>query len=195
MGFDKIREVILAEAQAEADHILEGAKRAADELLAAASARIDEETERAFRARTQAIDDELNRDLIRFKGSAGKQVLARRGEILRSVFARARGEILGWPPAEYGRLMGRLLEKSCGGTGGRLRIHPDDAPVFEAALSGINRDRGSQELLEIDGGRPLPQRGGFVFVTPEYEVDQTLDTLLRDLEQELLPVIAGELFT
>ena len=194
MGFDKIREVILAEAQAEAAHILEGAKRAAEEHLNTARARIDDEAVRAFRARAQAIDDDFNRTLIQYKGNAGKQVLARRGEILQSVFAMARGEILGWPPEDYGRLMRRLLERAACGTGGRLRIHSEDEAVFEAVLSGINKDRGLQELVEIDKERHLPERGGFVFITPEYEVDQTLATLLRDLEQELLPVIAGELF-
>lgn len=194
MGFNKIREVILAEAQAEAAHILDGAKRAADEHLHAARARIDDEAARAFRARAQAVDDELNRDLIQFKGNAGKQVLARRGEILRSVFTAARREILGWSPEEYGRLMGRLLEKAAAGTGGRVRIHSEDAPVFETVLSGINKDRGMRELVEIDGERRLPERGGFVFITSEYEVDQTLATLLRDLEQDMLPIIAGELF-
>ena len=194
MGFNKIREVILAEAQAEAAHILEGARRAADEHLGAARARIDDETERTFRARVQAIDDELNRALIQFKGNAGKQVLARRGEILQSVFTRARNEILGWPSEDYGRLMGRLLEKASGGAGGRIRIHPEDASVFETVLPGINKDRDRQGLVEIDRERPLPERGGFVFITSEYEVDQTLATLLRDLEQDMLPVIAGELF-
>lgn len=194
MGFDKIREVVLAEAKAEADHILEGAKRAAEEQLGAARARIDAEAERSFQARVRAIDDELNRTLIQFKGSAGKQVLARQGEILRAVFDAARGEILSWPAREYAEFMERLLRKSAGNMGGMLRIHPDDAAVFERVLSSFNRDRNRHELVVVDDTDPLPERGGFVLVTKEFEIDRTLATLLLDLEHEMLPDIAGDLF-
>lgn len=195
MGFDKIREVVLAEAKAEADHILEGAKRAADEQLGAARARIDADAERSFQARVRAIDDELNRALVQFKGSAGKQVLARRGEILKAVFSAARDEILSWPAREYEEFMERLLRKAAGNMGGKLRIHPEDAFVFERVLSSFNKDRNRHEPVVVDDTDPLPKRGGFVFVTKEFEIDRTLATLLLDLEHEMLPVIAGELFS
>lgn len=194
MGFDKIRGVILDEAKAEAAHIIEGAKRSAEQHVREACARIDDEMERTYRTRVQAIDDEFNRSQIQFKGNAGKQVLARRGEILHKVFAMARGDLLTMPSSEYGAIMGRLLERSAGKSGGRLRIHPEDTEVFTAILAGMNESRDAADQVVLDGEHPLTERGGFVLVTAEFEIDQTLDTLLRDLEQEMTPVIAGELF-
>ncbi|MCU0577347.1 MAG: V-type ATP synthase subunit E [Desulfobacterota bacterium] len=195
MGLDTIRQVILDEAKAEAAHILQGARKAAQERTSAGKGRIDDESERLFRSRTQAIQDGFSRGLIQLKGNAGKEILARRGQIVRSVFAMAREELLSRPPDEYGRLMGRLLERAAGEFAGRVRIHPDDRQVFGTVLSEFNKDRGARGRIMVDEAEPLPVRGGFVFVTQDFEVDQTLETLLRELEQELLPIIAKELFS
>jgi len=40
----------------------------------------------------------------------------------------------------------------------------------------------------------LAERGGFVFVSEGFEVDQTLGTLLEDIQRELAPHIAAEMF-
>jgi len=50
------------------------------------------------------------------------------------------------------------------------------------------------QKITLDRNDWLPKRGGFIFVSADFEVDQTLDTMLQDIEHDMLPAIASELF-
>ena len=90
--------------------------------------------------------------------------------------------------------MGRLLERAAGDLGGSLRIHPKDSAVFTKILASFNAGREKAKQIVLDESKPLPEQGGFVFVGGTFEVDQTLDALLKDMEYELAPRIAAEVF-
>ncbi len=36
--------------------------------------------------------------------------------------------------------------------------------------------------------------GGFIFVSADFEVDRRVDTMLQEIEHDLLPAIAADLF-
>jgi hypothetical protein len=61
-------------------------------------------------------------------------------------------------------------------------------------LSDVNKARDPQTKIVLDETGLLHQPGGFVFIGEDYEVDQTLGTILKDIEVEIMPVIARELF-
>jgi vacuolar-type H+-ATPase subunit E/Vma4 len=140
----------------------------------------------------QDIEEEYGRKLIQLKGAAGKQVLDKRNALLKALFEKARAEILAWPAEKYSGVMRRLLDKSVGNGAGEVRVHPDDMAVFEKILSELNAGRPVK--LTLSRSAPLPKRGGFIFVSADFEVDQTLDTILREVEYDTLPVIAERLF-
>jgi vacuolar-type H+-ATPase subunit E/Vma4 len=98
------------------------------------------------------------------------------------------------PAAEYAGLMRSLLDRSVGQQGGLVRVHPQDEKLFAQLLSDINKGRAPAAELKLDAANPLESRGGFMFVGSEYEVDQTVATLLGDIERELAPQIAAQLF-
>lgn len=194
MGLENISRSVLEAANKEAEHILKAAKLAADETIASAKAATEQDGERKYQAAARAIDEELGRQLIQVHGAANKELLAKKNERLREVFDAAREQILGFPEKEYAGIMRGLLEKSAAEGGGALRVHPDDEPVFARLVEELNKGRGAEMKVRLDKERPLEQRGGFVFVGESYEIDQTLGTLLSDIERELAPKIAAELF-
>ena len=195
MGLEKIREAVLSDAGKEAGRIVENAKKRAGSLLTAGKEEIDREMERFYQSRTAAIEDEFNRKLIRFKGIANKQVLEKRNLLLRSLFQKAREEILNWPDDRYGEFMGGLLEKAAGESGGKLRVHSGEQQRFAGILSGVNKGRNPEARIVLDETDWLHEPGGFVFIGEDYEIDQTLGTILKDIEEEAMPSIAGELFS
>lgn len=195
MGIENIREAVISEARKEAEHIVESAKNHFASLMSKKKEEIASEFERLYKIRSSAIADEFNRKLIQFKGIAGKQILERRNNLLNELFEKAREQILGLPPEKYGLFMARLIKKVAGTSGGALRIHMDEKDIFMDILSHINEKRSPDALIFIDESNPLTERGGFVFIGKDYEVDQTLGLLLKDLRQEMLPVIAKELFS
>jgi vacuolar-type H+-ATPase subunit E/Vma4 len=77
------------------------------------------------------------------------------------------------------------------GRKGRIRIHPDDREVFSKLLTGIT-EGGEGTAVKIDDGS-LSERGGFIFISDDFEVDATIGTILQDIERSLLPEIAEDL--
>ncbi len=193
MGLEKIRHTVLSEADAEATHIIESARKKNADLLKAQKEAADQEFERLWKLRTQAIEDEYSRKLIQVRGAASKQVLDRRNALVKSLFERATKEILAWNQERYAQLMRRLIEKTAGGCEGKIRVHPDEKDLFERVLSQMKEGRGEARIA-LDRDHWLPRPGGFMFVSPDFEVDETLDTVLKEIEHDLLPAIAADLF-
>ncbi len=193
MGLEKIRQSVLADARAEAARIIDAAKGGNATFLKSQKETAEQDFDRLFKVRAQAIEEEYNRKLIQLKGTASKRVLDKRNILLKSLFERAKHEILAWPSERYAKVMGRLIENAAGRIGGRIRVHPDETDLFEKVLSELNRNRGDAKVT-LDRKTPLPERGGCIFVSASFEVDQTLDTMLRDIEHDMLPAIASKLF-
>ena len=193
MGFEKISRAVLAKAKDEATTIIDGAKKSRGDFLKLKKEAAEQEFDRLCKLRVQAIEEEHNRKLIQIKGAAGKQILDKRNALLRSLFEKAKKEILDWPSDKYAGVMGRLMERVVGSQEGKVRVHPKDQDVFQKVLSGLNEGRGDATIT-LDQSAPLPERGGFIFVGADFEVDQTLDTMLKDIEHDMLPAIASELF-
>lgn len=192
MGLENIRQAVLADAKAKATRIVDSAKKNAANLLKSRKELAEQEFDRICRHRMQAIEEEYSRKLIQLKGAAGKQILEKRNALLKSLFEKAREEIMALPTEKYAGIMRRLIENSAGNDGGEVRVHPDERAVFEKILSELNTGRHAK--LALSRGAPLPKRGGFIFVSTGFEVDKTLDTMLREIEYDTLPAIAERLF-
>ncbi len=194
MGLEKIRHAVLSEAKAEATHIIESARKKNADFLKAQRATLEQELDRLWRLRKQAIEDEYNRKLIQVQGTASKQILDKRNMLLKSLFERAAQEILAWDQDKYAKVMGQLVDKVSGGDEGKIRVHPEEKDVFEKVLSQGKEVR-SDVKITLDRNDWLPERGGFIFVSAHFEVDQTLGTMLNEIEHDLLPAIAAALFS
>jgi vacuolar-type H+-ATPase subunit E/Vma4 len=193
MGLDHIRRAILDAANAESRRILEAAKKTARGSAESEKRVIAQEIDRTCRGKMQAIEEEYNRKIIQSKGVAGKKVLNRRNTVLRSLFEKAREEILTRPSERYERVMKEMVDKAAAGHEGRLRVHPEEEHIFRKLLSELNQTRGHGPII-LDSGSPLPRRGGFIFESSRFEIDRTLDTILLEVEHDLLPSVAAELF-
>jgi len=195
MALENINEAVLSQARTEAEHILKVARKTAEEKVQAARESIEREGERRYQAAVRAIEEEFARSLIQAKGAANKELLNKKNQCLQTVFDAAKQQILGFSSLEYTNAMRKLLENAAGTGGGMLRIHPDDKPCFDMVLADFNIGRAPGTEVRIDTAQPLPTRDGFVFVGEGFEVDQTLSTLLEDIQRELAPHIAADLFS
>jgi vacuolar-type H+-ATPase subunit E/Vma4 len=120
--------------------------------------------------------------------------LDKRNALLKSLFERAAQEILAWDRERYAQIMRQLIEKASGGYEGRIRVHPEERDLFEKVLARVKEARGDARIT-LDPSDGLPERGGFIFVSADFEVDQTLGTMLNEIEHDLLPAIAAGLFS
>ncbi len=194
MSFQKIRDAVLSEATVEAARIVESARSKIAETLQGQKDQFVRESERRYSALAAAIEEEFQRKLSHFNGLAGKTILERRNGMLRTVSRKAKEAVLAWPEDRYETLMSRLIVHAADVRGGKVRIHNDDRALFLRVVSRINQERMGQGEITVDDGAFLPERGGFVFLGQNYEVDRKLETMLAQIEQELTPVIANGLF-
>lgn len=194
MALETIQDSVIASASAEAGRIVKSAEQHAAERVAREVELLRRAEEQRYQLGARAIEDAASRKIARAKGEAAKRLLEQRNALLDSIFAEAKKQILAMPPDRYATEMRRRLETAAGGAGGTIRIHPDDRYAFESALASFNADRPADARVSLDTSAPLTERGGFVFVTDEYEVDQTLDSTLAGLRYELGPQFAAELF-
>jgi len=194
MALENISEAVLGQARTDAGHILTAARNAAEEKVRAAREAIEQEGERRYQGASRAVEEEFARKLIQAKGVANKELLAKKNQCLQTIFDAAKKQILGFSSQEYANVMRQLLDNAAGARGGSLRIHPEDQSCFDMVLSDFNKGRAPDAQVGLDAGHPLAERGGFVFVSEGFEVDQTLGTLLEDIQRELAPHIAAEMF-
>jgi len=195
MSLENIRQTVIKSSENEAQRIINAAKKQAEQQLASQKNAALEESERHYEARARSIDEGYARRLIQIKGKNGKELLERRNATLRKIFDTARQTILNWPDDEYRAVMKRLLERMVGEKGGTLRVHHEDSHLFQGLVDEMNIQRDSDSKLSVDREHFLPERGGFIFISADFEIDQTLKTIMDEIERELLPVIARELFS
>lgn len=194
MALDAISQTVLESAKKEADRILEKARAAAEARVKSARETAELEGERRYQSSVRAVEDECSRQVIRARGAHSKELLAARNTRLAEVFAGAKRAVLDMPAAEYGKIMLSLLRAAAGNKGGAVRVHAGDAAVFDELVAEINRSRAGAAPLTLDRAHPLAERGGFVLDAGVYQVDQTLGTLLADIERDMAPEIAAALF-
>lgn len=195
MALDRITQAVQEAARTEADLITKSAKKAAKENLAAARKAAEQDAERRYQALTRATEEELARKLTQLQGAANKELLNRKNAVLQQIFEQAREHILSLPQEEYRAILTTLLEKTVVERGGNLRVHASEKELFEQLVSAFNQGHSDDMHIGIDEEHPLPERGGFIFVSDVFQVDQTLDTLLEGIKYELAPVISAELFS
>lgn len=194
MSLDNISKAVLDAAAAEAEDIRKKARKSVEARIAAARRDAESEEERRYHAAVRTIDEGFARQLIQKRGAANKDLLAKKNACLRRVIEMARDHILAMPSRDYADIMRRLLERAAAGCGGTFRVHPDDRACFGQLAAELNGTRSLDQQIRLDESRVLGERGGFVFAGRGFEVDQTLATLLADLEREMAPEIAHELF-
>ncbi len=195
MALEQITQAVLEAARTEADLILKSAKKSSDESVASAKKATEQDAERRYQALTRAADEELARKLIQLQGTANKELLKRKNALLKEVFSQARERILALPASEYASIFKKLLDKAAENRSGKLRVYASEKELFERLLGEFNQGRAEALKLTLDTEHGLSERGGFVFVSELFQVDQTLDTLLGNIEYELAPLISAELFS
>ena len=191
MAFEQITHAVLDTARVEAERARKAAEKAAADKVRAARQTSEAECERRYQAAIRTIDEDFNRELTQIVGAGNKELLAEKGRCIRRVFDLARQRILALPDDTYRAVMRRLLNAPP--KSGRIRLHPDDVSRFKPLIEELNAARAGGSRLTIDESQPLPEPGGFIFVSDAYEVDQSVRTLLQDLEYELAPHLAREI--
>ncbi len=193
MALEEISKAVLGSVQREAELIIKSANKEAEEKKKNAQRSAEEKAERLYQLAIRNIDEEMARKSVQVQGQINKEVLKEKNIIINQVFQKAKEVVLKSSGQEYQQLMEKLLSRAIPKGGkGSIRIHKDDMELFKGLISKWNTAQGTD--LTLDEKNFLPSRGGFLFIADGFQIDQTIDTILSDLEREIVPIIAQKLF-
>jgi len=195
MAFEQITQAVLDTARREAEFILKSAEKNVEDRLNVARKAAEQEADRRYQTTTRTIEEELAQKIIQLQGAANKKLLESKNVLLQKVFNQVRERILCLPEAEYAAIMKKLIYSSGIDCVGKLRVHPSEKALFSGLLAEFNNGRSEDMAVGIDEQQALAERGGFIFVSDVFQVDQTLSTLLANIEHEMAPEISKELFS
>lgn len=193
MPLDHTREVILAEARAEAERILKTAQaRRQEKLENAREALEDEFARRCERARHEA-QQHAQRRIIARRAKHNLELLARRNEILDDLFAQAAQKLATLPDGEYRTVVQGWMRAIPDDVGGTVLCNERDEERLAPLVAELNEGRSEEAKLQL-ARHPAPLRGGVLFQTATYEIDLSLDARVARLREVLAPEVARAVF-
>ena len=174
---------ILAEAQAEANVIVENGRVAADKILRVAEDRAEREAlALAEIARTEA-ERAKQKEISAAQMQGKKAVLEQKQQILADVLKEAEHVLNTLPDAEYAQIVGLMLEKI------------GKEPGMEIIVSSRDRDRLAEMIARkgftlSDTTRPI--EGGFVAKSGDIEYNYSFESIIT-VEKEALQKVAVDI--
>jgi len=113
------------------------------------------------------------------------KLLEVKNKVIDSVLDRAIGRIQSLPDNDYLTLMGKWLAKVPDNLEGELFLNTRDLKrITNAFIDDINKSRKARISLNT---MAIDIKGGFVLKTKHYEIDYSLDTLVKNLRTTSIP--------
>ena len=178
------------------NYIVENAKKEAEQLIKTAEEQFRNETESAkrtlekkYQEMLQADEKHLNEDMKRYlgklKSDCKMELLEVKNKVIDSVLESAISRIQSFPDSDYLTLMGKWLAKIPDYLEGELSLNTRDLKrINNAFIDDINKGREASISLNTTA---IDIKGGFIVKTKHYEIDYTLDTIVKNLRTTLIP--------
>lgn len=196
-GAEKLKEKIIAEAEAQAKRLLEEARKRADTIVTHGEREGAAKKDALLvQARVQA-EERKHRALTITELDARKQILAAKEELIEDTFNQALTRLQALDREKYRELIFPMILAAVQRGDEELIISPDQIEHFDASFLGkINealRRQGKKGEIAL-AGETRPLKGGFVLRAGEVEFNNSFDSLLRMQRDLLEPAVAGMLF-
>lgn len=194
MSLEKIREVIFRKAESESQEIIKKAETECEDKTQAAKTTIKDNIERRLKGIEEEYRKEENIRIVSLNKKQRFRLLEIKNSIIDHIFVQASERVITQPDKEYLAMMERWFLKIDNDLPGEIFLNARDLNrIDQGFMDMINSSRKGGAKIYLNKN-PADIKGGFIFKTKGFEIDQTLDTLIDYLRKELAPVIAKELF-
>ncbi len=197
MSAEKIVEKILSDARAEAQRVLEGARAQAAQIREQAEREAQRQRELILAQAHQEAQSRRRAQIAAATAEARNAVLQAKRALLERVFSQAAERIMTLPANEYKSWLLRLLLKAVETGDEEVILSPGDRQTLgEALVREANAQlvqHGKKGALRLS----LETRNigrGFILKGKNSEINVTLKTLLRRVQDELEIDVARMLF-
>lgn len=185
MSIERIRDHIIKNAQKEAEQIINTAKEQFHKKVNEAKLSIEKEYETMLLDEEKRLKEDMQNALITLKSNYKMGLLEIKNSIIDNVMQDAINHIQSLSDNEYMVLIRSWIGNIADGTGGELLVNARDLKrMTDAFIDDINKERKGKIVL---GVRLLDIKFGFILKTQYYEIDYTLDNIIKNLRTTLTP--------
>ena len=194
MSLDRIRESIVGKAEKEKKEIIDRARADWQEKTDSFKAAMKEDIERRLEGVDHEYREKIKRKILALKRENRLKLLMIKNNIIDDIFGQALDHFIKQPDDKYIAMLERWFLNIGTDLPGEMLLNAGDLKRIDRGfIERINKHRQVGARVDLSNN-PINIKGGFIFRTGRFEIDQTLDTKIADLRRELAPMIAKELF-
>lgn len=185
MSIERIRNYIIENAQKEAEQIIKTAEEKFRNDTESAKLSLEKKYQEMLQADEKHLREDMKRYLGKFKSDCKMELLEVKNRAIDGVLERAIGQIQSLPDDEYLALIGKWLAKVPDNLEGELFVSARDLKMItNDFIDDINKSRKAKISLNT---MAIDIKGGFIVKTKHYEIDYSLDTVVKNLRTALIP--------
>ncbi|HHT9114234.1 MAG TPA: V-type ATP synthase subunit E [Candidatus Wunengus sp. YC65] len=185
MSIERIRNYIIENAQKEAEQLIKTAEEQFRYEIESTKLTLEKKYQEMLQADEKHLREDMKRFLGKFKSDCKMELLEVKNKVIDSVLESAVSRIQSLPDNDYLTLMGKWLTKIPDHLEGELSLNARDLKrITNAFIDDINKSRKARISLNTTA---IDIKGGFIVKTKHYEIDYTLDTIVKNLRTTLIP--------
>ena len=185
MSIERIRNYIIENARKEAEQIIKTAVEQFRNETESARLSLEKKYQEMLQSDEKRLREDMKRLLGKFKSDCKMELLEVKNKVIDSVLESAISRIQSLPDDEYLALIGKWLAKATDNLEGELFVSVADLKRIPSNfIDDLNRSRKAKVCLSKIA---VDVKGGFILKTRNYEIDYTLDTVVKNLRTALIP--------
>ena len=195
MNAEQVVQKILAEANAEAEKIVNDAKAKVAEQKAQLDAEMADFDARTGQLAEDAAADKLQRMLAGARMDNGKQLLDAKVEILNDVFDRCKKAVNDLSDERYLAWVTAAMKQAVESGDEEVIIGKDEKRIDEAFISRVNKQLGAgfKGNLSLSSQR-ADISGGFILARGKVQVNASTDVMIENLKESMQIELSQMLF-
>ncbi len=189
MSIERIRNYILDNAQKEAGLII---KKAEDQFHAEvhkARLSLEKQYQEKLQGDEKRLEDEIKQAINALKNDYRMKLLEMKNGLIDDIFARAIHHIQSLSDSDYLSLLKRWMGNIPLHLEGQIFVNEKDLNrIAGDFVHDINKDR---KIRIIVSTKTIDIKGGFILKARNYEIDYSLETMVKNLRPKLIPELSN----
>ncbi|OHB42191.1 MAG: hypothetical protein A2Y11_04000 [Planctomycetes bacterium GWC2_39_26] len=185
MSIERIRKHIIENAQKEAEQIIKTAEEQFSAQVDVAKVSIEKQYHETLQKEEERFKEDMKRAISTLKTDYKMRLLEIKNSLVDDVISHAINRIQLLNDDDYLALLKKWLSNIPDHLEGQLFVNAMDFKrIADNFIGSINKGRKAKIILNKTA---IEIKGGFILKTKHYEIDYTLDTIVKNLRTTLIP--------
>ncbi len=191
MSIERIRNYIIENAQKEAEQIIKTAEGQFRNKIEGAKLSLEKQYKEMLHTEEERLMEDMKSTIIIVKSDYKMKLLEMKNSVIDNILERAMSRIQSLSDGDYLTLIGRWLADIPDHLECQLFFNARDLKrITSVFIENIDKKRKAKIAVNTN---TIDTKGGFIVKTANYEIDCTLDTIVKNLRTTLIPKLSDML--